>query len=69
MWSKTVKVPAMDCAHCEHTIKREVGEASGVKEVQADWQAQTVTLVLEDAGQWPAVKTLMEEIGYPPVEN
>lgn len=69
MWSKTVKVPAMDCAHCAHTIHREVGGVAGVKEVKADWQAQTVSLVLEDEGRWPEVKAFMEEIGYPPVEN
>lgn len=69
MWSKTVKVPAMDCVHCEHTIKREVGEVAGVKEVKADWQAQTVVLVLEDENRWPAVKAFMEEIGYAPEEN
>lgn len=58
-------VPGINCNHCVHTIKTELGEQEGVKSVNAS--AETKEVVVEyDAPASPAsIEALLAEINYP----
>ena len=67
MESKTVKVPNIRCGHCVKTIERELGEMVGVVSVKADSGAKTVQIAWnEPPASWSAIRSLLEEIQYPP---
>ncbi len=67
MTSKTVKVPAITCGHCVTTIEREVGELEGIVSVKAEAETKMVTIEWnEPPASWDAVRSLLEEINYPP---
>ena len=67
MQTKTFKVPNISCGHCVHTIQNEVSELAGVKSVVAVEATQTVTVDWEEPPlTWDNIKTLLEEINYPP---
>ncbi|MDT8304792.1 MAG: heavy-metal-associated domain-containing protein [Anaerolineae bacterium] len=68
MQSKTFVVPAIHCNHCTHTIKMEVGDISGVESVEADVDTRRVTVTWDDPATWDEIKSLLEEINYPPAE-
>lgn len=64
---KTYSVPAMHCNHCVMTIEREVGQfVEGVKSVKADLDTKAVTVEVESEAVFPAVESMLREIGYPP---
>ena len=61
--STVYSVPGMSCGHCVNTLTTEVGAVSGVKAVNVDLAAKTVTVdwdVEDDA----AVREAIEEAGY-----
>jgi len=66
MQTKTVTVPNISCGHCVHTIQTEVGELEGVKSVVASEQTKTVTVEWDAPQTWDGIKSLLEEINYPP---
>ncbi|HEX2253957.1 MAG TPA: heavy-metal-associated domain-containing protein [Thermoanaerobaculia bacterium] len=67
MPKKTVAVPAISCDHCVRTIERELSGLEGVTAVSAEASAQRVTVEWTEAGtDWNAIRTFLEEIGYPP---
>ena len=67
MTSKTFKVPNITCGHCVMTIEREVGELEGVQKVKADEATKMVRVEWDaSATDWDAVRSLLEEINYPP---
>ena len=67
MASKTFKVPNITCGHCVMTIEREVGELEGVQKVKADEVTKMVRVEWDaSAMDWDAVRSLLEEINYPP---
>jgi copper chaperone len=67
MQTKTFKVPNISCGHCVHTIQNEVSELEGIKSVVASQETKTVTVEWEEPPQtWDNIKTLLEEINYPP---
>jgi copper chaperone CopZ len=66
METKTFQAPAIHCGHCTMTIQRELGELEGIKSVQADLNTKMVTVSWDTPATWDKVKSLMEEIGYPP---
>jgi copper chaperone CopZ len=49
------------------TIERELGELDGVRSVDADAEAKTVTVEWEAPATWEDIKKLLMEINYPPV--
>lgn len=65
MTTLTVNAPAISCAHCVHTIQNEIGELSGVQNVQANEQSKLVTVTYDQPASEQAIKDLMAEIGYP----
>ena len=68
MEERTVRTPAMSCAHCVATIERELGELSGVESVHADLASKTVTVHWSAPATWEQIHDLLSEIGYPPEE-
>jgi copper chaperone CopZ len=69
MTTKTVKVPNISCGHCVATIRREVGALAGVAGVEADQRTKDVTVSWDPAAtDWRAIRDLLKEIDYAPVE-
>lgn len=66
--SKVFSVPNISCAHCVRSIKNEVSEIAGVKEVQANEQTKVVTVAWEAPATWDQIKAALTEIDYPPQE-
>ncbi len=66
MQTKTFKVPNISCGHCVHTVQNEVSELDGVKSVVAAQDTKMVTVEWEMPQTWDGIKTLLEEINYPP---
>jgi copper chaperone len=63
----TVKyqVPAIRCKHCVMTIKREVGELSGVGEVEANLESKNVQVTFQAPATEQSIEKLMDELGFP----
>ena len=67
MATKTFKVPNISCGHCVMTIQREVGELRGVTSVKADQASKRVTVEWQEPpANWEEIRTLLQEINYPP---
>jgi copper chaperone CopZ len=64
---KTVsyEVPAINCMHCVHTIKTELGELPGVVSVDADAMTKKVNIQFEPPATQEAIENLLIEIDYP----
>ncbi len=69
MSSQTFQIPNISCNHCVKTIKMELNELDGVKQVEASAETKTVTLEWEAPQTWAGIKDLLKEINYPPVED
>lgn len=65
MTSITVKVPNISCGHCVHTIKNELGELPGVKNVDAAVDTKLVTIGYDDPATREKIEALLAEIDYP----
>ncbi len=65
MTTVTYLVPAINCAHCTHTIEMEVGEMQGVKSVKAEVDTKKVTISFDAPASEEKIKTLLAEIEYP----
>lgn len=61
----TYEVPAINCMHCVHTIKMELGELPGVTSVEADDSTKTVVVAYEDPADETKIENLLKEINYP----
>ena len=70
MAKKLVKVPNISCHHCVATIESELSEVEGVVLVNADQASKMVSVEWnEPPASWKAIRSKMEEINYPPVEE
>ncbi len=69
MVTRTVQVPNISCGHCVATIERELAEVPGVQRVRADAETKRVELEWEPPADWPQIRELLGEIGYPPAEG
>lgn len=65
MAEKQVNIPAISCGHCLMTIKRELGEMSGVNSVEGDVNSKDVTITWDDPATWEKIAATLDEIGYP----
>jgi copper chaperone CopZ len=63
---KTVQVPAISCAHCVATIRRELGDLPGVRAVTADAASKQVTVRYDPPADWGIIVALLKDLGYPP---
>jgi copper chaperone len=65
MKTVTYTIPNISCNHCVHTIKTELTELEGVKNVDADMTSQKATIVFDDPATEEKIKNLLVEINYP----
>jgi len=66
--TKSFQVPNITCHHCVMTIKRELGELSGVTSVSGDAETKTITVEWSAPATWDGIKSLLAEINYPAAE-
>lgn len=67
MSTVTYKVPNINCNHCVHTIKTELSEVEGVKNVDASSETKQVTVTFEVPATEAVLKAKLGEINYPAV--
>lgn len=59
----TYRVPGMNCAHCESTVKAGLSTVPGVDEVAVDLESKRVTVIgsdLEDS----ALRSAIDDAGF-----
>ena len=61
----TYQIPNISCHHCIHTIKSEVGEMSGVLNVDGDVDTKNVTITFDAPASSEKIEALLAEINYP----
>ncbi len=66
MTTTTYSIPNINCNHCVHTIKSEIAELEGVKEVEGDVQQKKVTITYGPPTTEKGIVDLLTEINYPP---
>ncbi len=66
METKTFVVPNISCGHCTHTIEMELGDLSGVTDVNAEIESKKVTVSWQSPATWEKINDLLHEINYPP---
>ncbi len=65
MKTVTYSIPNISCMHCVHTIKTEVSELPGVKQVDADANTKKATITFDAPATEEKIKDLLAEINYP----
>jgi copper chaperone len=61
----TLSIPAISCDHCVMTIKRELGEIQGIKEVEGDATTKKITVQWNLPATLETIKSTLKEINYP----
>jgi copper chaperone CopZ len=69
MTRKIFYIENINCQHCTHTIKMELGELEGVKDVTADVATKKVEVTFEPPATEEKIVDRLVEINYPPVEK
>ena len=69
MTKKTYYIENINCQHCTHTIKMELGELEGVKDVTADVATKKIEVAFELPATEEKIIDRLVEINYPPVEK
>jgi len=59
-------VPNINCGHCEHTIKMELTELTGVNRVDASSATNRILVEYEPPATEEQIKDLLVEINYAP---
>jgi copper chaperone len=65
MKTVTYSIPNINCGHCVHTIKSELGDLQGVKSVEADPASKKATITFDTPATEEKIKALLVEINYP----
>ncbi|MDZ7580489.1 MAG: heavy-metal-associated domain-containing protein [Deltaproteobacteria bacterium] len=65
MVKQTFSIPNISCGHCVMSIKNELSELDGVKRVEGDPGAKTVTVEWEAPVTEDKIKAILREINYP----
>jgi len=66
MERKTFQVPNIGCDGCVKTIKNEVSQINGVKQVDGVVNTKTVTVEWDAPATWGQIESTLKEIEYPP---
>jgi copper chaperone CopZ len=66
MERKTFQVPNIGCDGCVRTIKNELSELPGVKQVEAAVETKTVTVEWDTPATWEKISDTLKEIDYAP---
>ena len=64
MERKTISVTGMSCNGCERNVETALQNLDGVSRVDADHEADTVDVVLEDGVSDDDVNAAIEQAGY-----
>ena len=62
--SRSIVVTGMSCEHCANAVRAEVGQLSGVTEVDVDVAAGRVRITAEQLPGDAALREAIEEAGY-----
>ena len=65
MEKMTLSIPTISCEHCVMTIKRELGEIKGIKEVEGDVTTKKITVQWDLPATLEKIKSTLKEIDYP----
>ena len=65
MAKETFSIPTISCGHCVNAIKEELGEMDGVKGVEGDPTAKTITVEWDSPVDPDSIKAKLVEINYP----
>ena len=65
MEKQTFIIPNISCGHCVMSIKSELSEIDGVKSVEGDPDAKSITVEWESPASVNAMKERLKEINYP----
>ena len=66
MEHKTFQVPNIGCDGCVRTIKTEVSQINGVKQVDGVVDTKIVTVEWDAPATWQQIESILKEIEYPP---
>ena len=61
----TLSVPSISCKHCVMTIKRELEEIEGIKEVKGEATKKKITVQWDLPATVEKIKSTLKEINYP----
>lgn len=62
----TYHIPNISCQHCAHTIKMELAEITGVKQVDVQIDEKNVSIQFEAPASEDGIIELLSEIGFQP---
>ena len=65
MESRTFSIPNISCGHCVMTIKNELSELAGVKNVESDTLNKTIAVKWESPTTLQEIRDTLIEINYP----
>ncbi|HAO23415.1 MAG TPA: heavy metal transporter [Desulfobacteraceae bacterium] len=65
MEKKTFSIPNISCGHCVNSIKNELGEISGVSDVQGDPVKKAVTVQWDSPASLDKILATLKEINFP----
>ena len=65
MQKQIFSVPNISCGHCVMSIKNELGELEGIKKVEGDPNAKTITVEFDAPADVDRIKNVLKEINYP----
>ena len=65
MEKKTLSVPNISCGHCVMSIKNELSELEGVKEVEGNPENKSITVEWDAPTTLEKIKDTLKEINYP----
>lgn len=58
------RVTGMTCAHCERSVREEVGAVAGVEHVEVNAQTGVLVVTAADAVDDAAILAAVDEAGY-----
>ncbi len=65
MEKKTLTIPGISCNHCVMTIKNELTEIEGVKNVEGRAETKSIEVTWDAPATLEKIKKILNEINYP----
>jgi len=62
----TYQIPNINCNHCVHTVKTELGDLKGVLSVDASAETKNVVITFDEPATEEQIIETLKEINYPP---
>lgn len=64
MNKQNLTVEGMSCNHCKMTVEKNVGAIDGVKGVEVNLDAKSVSVEFDDSVTIDAIKKVIDDSGY-----